>query len=187
MQSFLNKIDKTWSLFLDRDGVINRRIPDDYVKDFSDFEFIPGNLEAIAVFDKIFSTIVVVTNQQGIGRGLMTTEQLNIIHQEMISEIIKNKGRIDSVYFCPDMKDSGSFFRKPAIGMGLMARKEFKNINFKKSIIIGDSISDMKFGKKLGMKTVFIADSNIKAIQHPDLIDCVFPSLIEFSKKIKIS
>lgn len=182
MHSFIKSIDKTWSLFLDRDGVINKRIPDDYVKSFSDFEFLQGTLDGIAVFSELFSTIVVITNQQGVGKGLMTSGQLIEIHRKMISEIENNKGRIDNVYYCSDLRGSKSFYRKPAIGMGLKARNEFKNIHFKKSVMIGDSISDMKFGKRLGMKTVFIADTNAKAVKYPELIDFISPSLYEFAK-----
>ncbi len=186
MHSFINKIDKSWSLFLDRDGVINRRLIDDYVKDYAEFEFLEGNLEALSIFSKIFSPIVVVTNQQGVGRGLMKMEDLNHIHQNMLNDIERNNGHIDKVYTCTDLKSANSFFRKPQIGMGLKARKDFNNINFKKSIIIGDSISDMKFGKKLGMKTVFISNSNEKALKHPELIDLIAKSLIEFAQIINI-
>ena len=79
-------IDKSWSLFLDRDGVINTRLVDDYVKCWEDFEFLPGVLEAIKCFNKLFSTIVVVTNQQGIGKGLMKVETLNNIHKKMMAD-----------------------------------------------------------------------------------------------------
>ncbi len=180
--NFIKEIDFTWSLFLDRDGVINRRIPDDYVKSYKEFEFTENTLKAIPVFNKYFSTIVVVTNQQGIGKGLMTINQLEEIHNQMILNISEYQGHIDKVYFCPDLKNSASIYRKPAIGMGLKAKKDFKQINFKKSIMIGDSISDMKFGKRLGMRTVFISESNEKAILHPDLIDFVSPSLFNFSQ-----
>lgn len=184
MPSFIHKIDKSWSLFLDRDGVINRRLPDDYVKTFPEFEFLPGTLDAIAIYTKIFTKIVIVTNQQGIGKGLMSIEQLEDIHKKMISDIENNNGKIDNVYYCPDLKGSSSFYRKPSIGMGLKAKKDFKEINFKKSIIIGDSVSDMKFGKKLGMKTVFIADNNSKALIYPELIDIISSSLIDFAKTL---
>jgi histidinol-phosphate phosphatase family protein len=184
MTSFIKKIDKSWSLFLDRDGVINKRLPDDYVKTSDEFEFLPGTLDAIALFTKLFNKIVIVTNQQGIGKGLMSKEQLEDIHKNMIKDIENNNGHIDNVYYCPDLEGSASFHRKPSIGMGLKAKKDFKEINFKKSIIIGDSISDMKFGKKLGMKTVFIDDNNSKALAYPELIDIISSSLIDFAKTL---
>ncbi len=184
MNTFPQKFDKNWTLFLDRDGVINHRLPDDYVKEIDDFRFLPNVLDALQIFNQTFGRILIVTNQQGVGKGLMTESALHSIHQTMIREIKDNNGRIDSVYYCPDLKDSGSFCRKPAIGMGLKAKKEFKEINFKKSLMIGDSVSDMVFGKKLGMKTVFISDNHTKAIQHPELIDLVSASLFDFAKQI---
>jgi histidinol-phosphate phosphatase family protein len=184
MNKFPLNFDKSWSLFLDRDGVINHRLPDDYVKNIEEFSFLPQVLDALKILNQYFGSIIVVTNQQGIGKGLMTENQLDAIHQHMLKQVKDNKGRIDRVYYCPDLKSSGSLYRKPNIGMGLQARKEFNAINFKKSVIAGDSISDMIFGKKLGMKTVFISDNHSKAIKHPELIDFISPSLIDFAKLI---
>ncbi len=186
MQDFTTKLNKNWTLFLDRDGVINHRWVDDYVKSPADFQFLPGVLEALQIFNQLFGTIVVITNQQGIGKGLMSEMDLHSIHEFMIQEIKDNNGRIDHVYYCPDLKDSKSFLRKPNIGMGLKAKKDYKEINFRKSIMIGDSISDMIFGKRLGMKTVFISDQHTHALQHPEWIDYVASSLFEFSKMLKI-
>ncbi|MEI7981828.1 MAG: phosphatase, partial [Bacteroidota bacterium] len=76
------KIDHTWTLFLDRDGVINRRIVGNYAKSCDQFEFIPGVLDAIRQFSLIFGKIIVVTNQQGIGKGLMSREDVTAIHQQ---------------------------------------------------------------------------------------------------------
>ncbi len=178
------KFNASWTLFLDRDGVINHRYIDDYVKTPSDFKFLPGVIEAMQIFNQIFGKIIVITNQQGIGKGLMTESELQSIHQYMIQEIKNNKGRIDSVYYCPDLKGSGSFFRKPNIGMGLKAKKEFNEIKLNKSIMIGDAVSDMIFGKRLGMKTVFISDEHTKAKQHPEWIDFISVSLFDFATKI---
>lgn len=150
------KIDSSWTLFLDRDGVINERIPGQYISDTADFIFTEGCLSAITSFSKIFSKIVVVTNQQGIGKEIMTEEQLLEVHRYMISEIKFNGGRIDAVYFCPKLAKESSDCRKPNIGMGLQAQSEFSSINFKKSIMVGDSISDIEFGNRLDMKTVFV-------------------------------
>jgi len=182
MRKFPIIFDNTWTLFLDRDGVINHRWVDDYVKTPAEFKFLPGVINALQIFSQIFGKIIVVTNQQGIGKGLMTESELQAIHQYMISQIKDNNGRIDHVYYCPDLKDEGSFFRKPNIGMGLKAKKDFREINFKKSLMIGDSISDMIFGKKLGMKTVFISENHTKAIQHPEIIDNVAQTLLDFAK-----
>jgi len=179
------KIDKTWSLFLDRDGVINERLPDDYVKTWDQFRFIDGTLEAINIFAQIFGVIVVVSNQQGIGKGLMNDSDLNDIHIKMQDSVFEAGGRIDKIYHSPFLASEKHISRKPQVGMGLMAKHDFRSILFRKSIMAGDSLGDVKFGKRLGMKTVFIGNRHF-ARRHPDLIDFVFPDLITFAKSIEM-
>lgn len=179
-------ISKEWSLFLDRDGVINRRIVDDYVKDPEEFQFIDGVPEAIRIFAHTFGRIVVVTNQQGIGKGLMTHEELMEIHAHLSAKIKEGGGRIDKMYYCPELAQQNSFRRKPQIGMGLHAKKDFPEINFRKSIMAGDSKSDMEFGKRLKMKTVLIGENNNIARRFPKLVDLWFPSLAEMAKQILV-
>jgi D-glycero-D-manno-heptose 1,7-bisphosphate phosphatase len=168
-------IDRSWSLFLDRDGVINKKLEDDYVKILSEFEFIEGVPEAMKLFADIFGKIVVVTNQQGIGKGYYTENDLNIIHHYMVDEIEKHGGRIDRVYFSPHLAADNHHFRKPNIGMALKAKEDFKEIDFSKSVIIGDSISDMEFGRKTGMITIYIHPEKIT----DDKIDYCFENMSE--------
>ncbi|WP_236970943.1 D-glycero-alpha-D-manno-heptose-1,7-bisphosphate 7-phosphatase [Membranihabitans marinus] len=151
-------IDTSWSLFLDRDGVINRRIPGTYIKDWVDFEFIEGVLPTLAHLSNLFNKIVVVTNQQGIGKGLMTDTDLDEIHRKMRSAIKDAGGRIDGVYYCPDLSTSRHNFRKPKTLMAELAQEDFPDIVFHKSIMVGDSISDMDFGSRLNMKTIFVGE-----------------------------
>jgi len=173
------KIDGTWSLFLDRDGVINRKLENDYVKSWEEFEFIPGALKSIASFSKIFGRIIVVTNQQGIGKGLYTHEELELVHAKMIHEIELTGGRIDKVYYSPNLNSENSILRKPNIGMGLKAKEDFPEIDFKKSIIIGDSVSDMQFGKNLGMTTFYITSKDISKYGKNILFDFIISSLAD--------
>lgn len=176
------KIDNRWSLFLDRDGVINRRISDDYVKKPEEFEFLQGVTEALSLLSGIFRYIVVVTNQQGIGRGLMTQKELDLVHQRMLEVISETGGRIDRIYFSPDLKDSHSFTRKPAVGMGLKARKDLTGLNFRYSIMAGDTESDMLFGKRLGMTTVLLTSDRNEIKKCSELADFLFPDLIGFAR-----
>ncbi|MES2800499.1 MAG: HAD-IIIA family hydrolase [Bacteroidota bacterium] len=148
------KVSKEWTLFLDRDGVINKRIPDSYVQFPNEFIFIKNVVDTIAKCSGIFGTIVVVTNQQGIGKGLMTERNLEEVHRYMLNKIEDAGGKIAKVYFAPQMVRENSPMRKPNIGMGLQAQKDFPMIDFSKAIMIGDSNSDIEFGKNLGMKTV---------------------------------
>jgi len=150
-----------WSLFLDRDGVINERIPDVYINDFKDFKFKKDFIEIFPKIVPLFKYIFIVTNQQGIGKGLMTIQELEIIHSEMVSRINSFLGKIDKIYFCPHSKDENCLCRKPNPGMAYMAKKDFPDIDFKKAILIGDRESDIGFGKNVSMKTIFVnSDSN---------------------------
>jgi histidinol-phosphate phosphatase family protein len=178
-------ISKEWTLFLDRDGVINHRLVDDYVKSWEDFKFIDGVPEAIKILDSVFGKIIVVTNQQGVGKGLMKMETLQEIHRKMMSEIKNAGGRIDKIYFCPDLKESKSFDRKPQVGMGLKAKNDFPYINFKKSIMAGDSLSDMKFGRRLQMTTVWISSDLTLPRNYPKPVDYTFDDLKAFSQQFK--
>lgn len=147
-------IDKSWTLFLDRDGVINKHIKDGYVLKWKDFQFLPLFLKNISTISEIFGKVIVVTNQRCIARKLLTKSKLRSIHNKMLKRIKAADGRINKIYICPhDIKDNCKC-RKPKIGMALKAKKQFKNIKFSKSIIIGDSNSDIEFGKKCKMTTV---------------------------------
>lgn len=173
--------DKTWTLFLDRDGVINTRKPDAYVLSRADFQWTEKAPESIAALSQLFGRTLVVTNQQGIGKGLMSEDDLLQIHQMMQAEVEQAGGKIDSIYHCPALKESKSFYRKPMPGMALLAKKEFPEINFKKAVMVGDTISDMIFGKNLKMQTVLI-DTDKKTIStYYKLIDFAFPDLKTFA------
>ncbi len=152
--------DKSWTLFLDRDGVINKKPPVDYVRNWSEFSFAPGVLEALPKLSGIFSKIVVVTNQQGIGKGLYTPDDLNVIHSNMLKHIQKAGGRIDNIYYCPILAAENPICRKPNTGMAIQAKTDYPEIDFNKSVMVGDSVSDMEFGEKLGMYLVYIAENN---------------------------
>ncbi len=177
-------IDSGWSLFLDRDGVINTRILGGYVQKWEQFEFLPGVTDAFKLLSKEFLRIIVVSNQQGIGKGLMTEDDLDTIHRKMIAEIERLGGRVDRIYHSPYLEKEGSLKRKPNVGMALMARKEFPDINFKRSVMVGDSISDMIFGKRLKMVNVFISEDIGQIRKNHHCIDFVFPDLISFAKAV---
>lgn len=173
-------IDTNWTLFLDRDGVINRKLDNDYVKHWIEFEFLDGVHGALKTLRDKFNTIVIVTNQQCIGKGIIRVEDLEIIHKNMLYEINYMGGRIDKVYFSPYLASDNHPTRKPSIGMALQAQKEFDAIDFSKSIIVGDSMSDMEFGRTAGMKTVYISDT---PRQDPK-IDFHVKSLLEFTQQL---
>lgn len=156
MQQVSFQPDKSWTLFLDRDGVINKRLMGDYVKRVEDFIFLPGAKEAIKQFSSVFGKIFVVTNQQGIGKGLMTHEDLRKVHEQMLEELKALDARIDAVYYCPALASENAACRKPNTGMAEQAKKDFPEIDFNKSLMVGDSPSDIEMGKRLAMQTAFI-------------------------------
>lgn len=148
------QIDDSWTLFLDRDGVINDRIMKGYVTCIEEFHFLPKVPEAIAALSHIFGKVFVVTNQQGIAKGLMTESNLLEIHTYMEAEVEKKGGKITRSYYAPGAVSPKNVLRKPKPGMALLAQRQFEGIDFKRSIMVGDTDSDMIFGKNLGMKTV---------------------------------
>lgn len=170
------------TLFLDRDGVINRRSPGDYIKHPTEFVPESGALEAIRLLSPYFDRIIVVTNQAGIGKGLMDESDLEAIHNKMIALIAAAGGRVDRVYYCPHLPDAGCTCRKPATGMALAAREDFPDIDFSHSWMVGDSASDIQLGQHLGMKTVLIAGKfeDTEALESL-MVDCRFESLLEFA------
>lgn len=149
-------IDPTWTLFLDRDGVINQRKMGGYIEKTEEFLFLDQVPEAIAGFSALFQHIFVVTNQQGIAKKIMTERNLLEIHTYMCEQIEKAGGKITKCYFAPELKSIENSMRKPNAGMALKAKEEFPSIDFSKSIMVGDTDSDIVFGTNLGMKTVRI-------------------------------
>ena len=180
----LNKIDNTWTLFLDRDGVINHEKHLDYIHTWDEFTFYEGVKEAIAIFAKIFHRIIVVTNQKGVGKGVTKLEDLNLIHKNMIAAIEEKGGRIDAVYFCPDL-DSDSPNRKPNPGMGLQAIQDFPEIDLGKTIMVGNTISDMQFGRNLGVQNIFLPTTRPEVDLNDERIDAVYGSLLSFAVDLK--
>ena len=144
------------TLFLDRDGVINIRKPGKYISRWMDFHYTEKALLAIVECSKIFQRIIVVTNQQGIGKQLMTEEALISIHTQLLKDVAEKGGNIAAIYYCPHLANTGCDCRKPNIGMGRKAVEDFPDINFSQSVMVGDSRSDMEFGHRLGMQNILI-------------------------------
>ena len=173
-------IDSSWTLFLDRDGVINERLINNYVLKQNEFVFCEGALKALEKFNACFKYVIVVTNQQCVGKGLVMQVDLNLIHQHMCEQISLSGGFISKVYAATELKEDPLSTRKPNPTMAIQAQKEFEGIDFYKSIMVGDTDSDIEFGKRLGMKTVLIESGEV-ILSSPDFR---FASLHEFSLAI---
>jgi len=173
------------TLFLDRDGVINTRIPGDYVKHPDQFKPTAGFEEAMRQLAGYFNPIIVVTNQAGIGKGLMTVEDLEAVHEKMLALARASGGRIDGVYFCPHRPDQGCPCRKPATGMAWQALADFPEIDLTDAWMVGDSIADLEFGLALGMRTVLITGKTEEADRMVKMpVNDRFDSLQDFARFI---
>ncbi len=119
------QIDKSWTLFLDRDGVINEEIIGSYVTDWQEFVFCDGVQEALRHLTEMFGNIVVVTNQRGVGRGIMSFDALKDINAKMIEAVAEAGGRIDRIYAATAVEND-DHNRKPNTGMATQAKENFQ-------------------------------------------------------------
>ena len=147
------------TLFLDRDGVINVKLQGKYVQSFSEFEFISGSLSAISKLSQLFFRVIIITNQQGIGKGIMTEVDLNTLHFKMQQKIEYYGGRIDKIYYCPHLESDNCLCRKPRPGMIKNAIIDFPEIKIDHSYLVGDSDSDIEAGRIMQLKTIKV-DNN---------------------------
>ena len=153
---FRERFDDDLFLFLDRDGVLNEQIKGDYVRTWGQWRWKADALTNLRQAAARYKRIFLVTNQQGVGKGLFTQADLDGIHARMMADIRAAGGRIDKIYTCTDLADSGSVNRKPEIGMALQAKRDFPEVDFTRSVMIGDSESDMLFAYKAGMRGILI-------------------------------
>lgn len=178
----LSDIDNNWTLFLDRDGVIN----DDkspYTLNADQFEFYEGVPEAIAQLGRIFRHIFIVTNQRGVGRNLMTETDLHGIHEKLLTGVTGAGGHIDKIYYCTAV-DNEDPNRKPNPGMALTAMREHPAVRPEHSIIVGNNISDMQFGKNAGLHTVLLHTTGTRVDEPHPLVDMQFNTLPDFCKAL---
>lgn len=176
--------NKNWTLFLDRDGVINHEKYQDYIYNPGEFIFYDGVPEAMQLFRQIFGRIILVTNQRGVEKGLMTVQDLEEVHKYMQDELAKVNGQLDAIYYCSSLDDAHPN-RKPQPGMALLAQQNYPEIEFNKSIMVGNNLSDMYFGRNAGMKTVFVQTTHPdQPIPHP-AIDLACKDLLNFAIWLK--
>lgn len=169
------------TVFLDRDGVINEKMPEGrYVTRREEFRLLAGVAEAIALLNGAGIRVIVVSNQRGVALGLYTVEDVRGLHAGLQQELAMKQARIDGFYFCPHEKGECGC-RKPLPGLFEQAVADFPSITAASSVMIGDSLSDVEFGKRLGMTTVFLEGKAER--QKPgaeaarEQADLVFPSL----------
>ncbi|MFN0123379.1 MAG: D-glycero-alpha-D-manno-heptose-1,7-bisphosphate 7-phosphatase [Blastocatellia bacterium] len=157
------------TVFLDRDGVINRRLPGDYVAFWAQFAFLPRVPEALRLLTEAGKRLIIITNQRGIALGSMTEANLHAVHTRMCAELESAGVVIQAIYHCPH--DHGQCdCRKPLPGLLLRARQDFPAIDFASAVMIGDSVSDMQAGRAAGCRTFFIRHAQDETVVPGGLI-----------------
>ncbi|MBX3379455.1 MAG: HAD-IIIA family hydrolase [Phycisphaeraceae bacterium] len=141
------------TVFLDRDGVLNRRLPGDYVTNPEQLEILPGVVEALANLKAAGKKLVLISNQRGVGRGRMTREDVDRVHAHLQAVLSAAGASLDAIYFCPDLE---SFDRKPSPGMLLRAKREHPEIDFASSAMVGDSATDMQAAAAVGAVRILV-------------------------------
>jgi len=167
------------AIFLDRDGVVNVKLPEDhYVRDLSEFTFLPEAIQALCILKSLGYLLVIVTNQRGIARGFMTEGDLERVHGFMMNVLEQEGAPLDGIYHCPHDTMELCMCRKPRSGMIYNACDELR-INPAHSFMVGDSPADIAAGKTAGTRTVRIGTGN-----DPEA-DFTFPSLMDFARYLQ--
>ncbi|MGV8141868.1 MAG: HAD-IIIA family hydrolase [Candidatus Woesearchaeota archaeon] len=147
-------------IFLDRDGVINKKAPKaDYIKNWSEFEFLPGAIDSMKKLSEKGFEIYIISNQAGIARGVMSVKDLEIIHDNMTKALSSHGAFINDIYYCPHGWDEGCECRKPKPGMFYRAAADHQ-LNLTKSLFIGDDERDKEAGDAAGLTTILVGPEN---------------------------
>ena len=172
------------TLFLDRDGVVNKQILDGYVLDYDQqFVFQPYTIEALQLLRPLFDHLILVTNQQCVGKGLCTNVDILRVHERMQAQLHKQHCAFDAIYYCPHLASEQCNCRKPRIGMALQAQRDYPDIEFQNSLMGGDSLSDIQFAHNAGIHPVHIGVFHpSQQIEIEKLTPHHFHTLFDFAK-----
>ena len=143
-------------ILLDRDGVINRRVVDGYVTSWSQFEFLPGALEALRLLAENDYSAIVISNQACVGKGLLTLEGLNEITDHFVAEVEKHGGRIERMYYCPHRTEDRCYCRKPLPGLLIRAQRDY-GFSFSATFLVGDCANDAVAAHRVGCPFILIS------------------------------
>lgn len=175
-------------VFLDRDGVLNRNLPNGrFVNRWEEFELLPGVEDAIAALNQSGRAVIVITNQRGIALGLYSRNDLDGMHDRLRERLAARGARLDAIYVCPH-DDGQCNCRKPLTGLFEQAFKDFPAASPENSVMVGDSLSDIEAGSRLGMRTVFVTSSDEavaeEARQSLELATLCVDSLPDFVQRL---
>jgi histidinol-phosphate phosphatase family protein len=178
----VERAGREWCLFLDRDGVINRRIVGDYIRTWRDFEWLPRAPLALKRLRECVPHLVVVTNQQGIGKGLMSTDDVAAIHHHLQAELATGGAAIDAFQVCPHLESAGCACRKPRPGLALDWLGQHPDIEPSLSIMVGDSQSDLELAHNVSDASGGCASIQIgRRALRGAVADASFDSLWDFA------
>ena len=141
------------AVFLDRDGTVNRDTS--YIKTPEELHLLPGVVEAVARLKQAGATLVLVTNQSGVARGLFTVEMLKTIHARLLALLEAGGGTLDAIYFCPHHPDDGCLCRKPGTAMAERAAADL-GLDLSTSYVVGDQSRDIELGSRIGARRVLV-------------------------------
>ena len=172
---------RTKTIFLDRDGVINKEV--NYLHKIDDFEFINGIFDTCIYFQKLGYKIIIITNQSGISRGYYTEKQYQIVTKWMLNEFLNNQVQILDIFHCPHSPEANCNCRKPKPGM-LLDAKSKHNIDMKKSWMIGDKENDIIAANKSGITNTILVKSGHQINETNSNAKYILESVIQSSKVI---
>lgn len=173
-------------IFLDRDGVLNRKAPPgQYITRPEDLEILPGVGEAVSTLNRSGRKVIVVTNQRGIALGLYSQEDLDRIHVKLRAQLASHGARLDAIYVCPHQAGECNC-RKPLTGLFEQAYRDFPDAKPEISVMVGDSLRDIEGGIRAGMATVLItgdSENSAEDAQAKSLAQLLSPSLWELAQR----
>ncbi|MCX7705653.1 MAG: HAD family hydrolase [bacterium] len=155
-------------VFLDRDGVISIFTPDDYIKNWNEFQFLPDAIEGLQMLVKNGFNIVIISNQAGVGRKVFTQQDLWDVTNRMQEELRKNGIELFKVYYCLHTPEDNCNCRKPKTGMIEQFISEYGDFDRSKTFFVGDSDVDIEVGAKSGMKTILVLSGKTKSIEETE-------------------
>ena len=163
---------------LDRDGVINQRVVDGYVTCWEKFVFLPGVLDALRLLHEEDYRAIVVSNQQGVGKGLMSAADLEEITRRFVAEVKAQGGGIHGVYYCTHRAQEDCLCRKPKPGLLLRAQAEH-HFAFQQTFLVGDTESDLRVAHAVGCPAIMVSDAPPAGLERlPHAPRAVVPSLL---------
>ena len=156
------------TVFLDRDGVISRFTPNDYVKKWEEFEFVPGAIEALTRLSRAGYRLVIISNQGGVHKGIFTEESLSGVTRRMEAVLEKHGVGLDRVYYCLHTAEENCDCRKPKPGLFHRAAGELGSLDLGAAYFVGDSNIDVQAGRNAGTKTILVLSGNTRTAEETD-------------------